>query len=252
MAKFVNVKKISAISKEKENYNKDIEESINSGTELDESSISFKNIKKIEKSECVKSKKSKKNRKEKKIEKKKMKEIEEDLKTEKKKIQKGIPEIIPFLDIDDNEAFKTKNGFMDIYQISSYDISSMNIYETKNGILSFAKLLRVYKKNMKIVSMNFPTNTQIQKDYIKRKISKCKDQYRCEELKKEFQKLEAIERLRSDREYYIFIFAKDEEDLNNKRNSILKAGKNLGVNSVDIEKKIKIIYKLNNMNSKII
>ncbi|GEM_PF-995252 len=252
MAKFVNIKKISSTKNEKKNYNEDIEESVNSEIELEDNSISFKNIKKVSKDENTNSKKDKKSRKERKVEKKRLREMEEDLKAEKKKIKKSIPELMPILDMEENEAFKTKDGFMDIYQINSYDISSMNIYEAKTGILSFTKLLRGYKKNLKIVSMNFPTNTQTQKDYIKRKINKCNDKYRCEELKKELQKLEAIERLRSDREYYIFIFAKDEEDLDDKINLVLKAGKNLGINSMDKEKKLKIIYKLDNMNSKII
>jgi len=252
MAKFVNIKKISSTKKEKKNYNEDIEESVNSEIELEDNSISFKNIKKVSKDENTNSKKDKKSRKERKVEKKRLRAIEEDLKAEKKKIKKSILELMPLSDMEENESFKTKDGFMDIYQISSYDISSMNIYEAKTGILSFTKLLRGYKKNLKIISMNFPTSTQTQKDYIKRKINKCNDKYRCEELKKELQKLEAIERLRSDREYYIGIFAKDEEDLDNKRNLVLKAGKNLGINSIDEEKKLKIIYKLNNMNSKII
>ncbi len=252
MAKFVNVKKLSDIEKEKNNYNKDIEESVNKDLELENNSISFKDIRKLSKDKNKNSEKNKKSRKEVKEEKKKTKEIERDLKEEKKKIQKMIPELIPLLDIEENGAFKTKEGFMDIYQINSYDISSMNMYEAKSGILSFTKLLRMYKKNLKIGSMNFPTDTQVQKDYVKRKINKCNDKYRCEELKKEFQKLEAIERLRSDREYYVFIFAKDEEDLESKRKLILKAGKNLGINSIGNEKKLKIIYKLDNMNSKII
>ena len=140
---------------------------------------------------------------------------------------------------------------IDIYQIPSFDILSMNIYEAKGGILAFTKLLKMYKSNLKIIAMNFPTNTQVQKDFIRRMINSCNDEVREEWLEKEYRRLEAIEVLRSDREYYCMIFAEDEKDFENKKDLLLRCSKNLGLMNIDCEKKLKIMYKLNNMNSKI-
>ena len=64
----------------------------------------------------------------------------------------------------------------------------MNIYEAKGGILAFTKLLKMYKSNLKIIAMNFPTNTQVQKDFIRRMINYCNDEVREEWLEKEYQK----------------------------------------------------------------
>ena len=238
VARFVNVKKLEEVKREKVTYENDIENMVN---EKDKNSSHF-NIGKIKK---VKS------RKEIREERKREKEIKKDLKKETKKIKKNIPDLSPLEDINDNNAIRTKDGIIDIYQIPSFDISSMNIYEAKGGILAFTKLLKMYKSNLKIIAMNFPTNTQVQKDFIRRMINSCNDEVREEWLKKEYRRLEAIEVLRSDREYYCMIFANDEKDFESKNEMLLRCSKNLGLMRIDREKKLKIIYKLNNMNSKI-
>ena len=47
------------------------------------------------------------------------------------------------------------------------------------------------------------------------------------------------------------IFAEDEKDFESKNELILRCSRNLGLMKIDREKKLKIKYKLNNMNSKI-
>lgn len=244
MARFVKVRKLEEVKKDKVNYNDDFEEIGNKKRDH----FNIGNIKKV-KSE--KSKENKKTRKELKEERKREKEIKKDLKKEDKKIKKNIADLLPLEDINDNDSIKAKEGIIDIYQIPSFDISSMNIYEAKNGILAFTKLLKMYKSNIKVIAMNFPTNTQVQKDFIRRKINSCDDEVRSEWLQKEYRRLEAIEALRSDREYYCMIFAEDEKDFENKKELLMRCSKNLGLMKIDREKKLKIIYKLNNMNSKI-
>ena len=247
VARFVNVKKLEEVKREKVTYENDIENMVN---EKDKNSSHF-NIGKIKKVKSNEANKVKKSRKEIREERKREKEIKKDLKKETKKIKKNIPDLSPLEDINDNNAIRTKDGIIDIYQIPSFDISSMNIYEAKGGILAFTKLLKMYKSNLKIIAMNFPTNTQVQKDFIRRMINSCNDEVREEWLEKEYRRLEAIEVLRSDREYYCMIFANDEKDFESKNEMLLRCSKNLGLMRIDREKKLKIIYKLNNMNSKI-
>ena len=247
VARFVNIKKLEEVKREKVTYENDIENMVN---EKDKNSSHF-NIGKIKKVKSNDSNKAKKSRKEIREERKREKEIKKDLKKETKKIKKNIPDLSPLEDINDDNAIRTKDGIIDIYQIPSFDISSMNIYEAKGGILAFTKLLKMYKSNLKIIAMNFPTNTQVQKDFIKRKLNSCDNEVRKEWLEKEYRRLEAIEILRSDREYYCMIFADDEKDFENKKELLLRCSRNLGLISIDREKKLMIMYKLNNMNSKI-
>lgn len=248
MTKFIKVKKLEEVKKEKVTYDNDIEDMIKEKSEEKEGYFSFSKIKKLKSNEKSKVKKSRKERIE---ERKREKEIKKDLKKENKKIQKSIPDLLPLEDINDNDTIRTNYGIIDFYQIPSFDISSMNIYEAKGGILAFTKLLKMYKDNLKIIAMNFPTNTQLQKDFIKRKINSCDNEIRREWLEKEYRRLEAIEVLRSDREYYCMIFAEDEKDFESKNELILRCSRNLGLMKIDREKKLKIKYKLNNMNSKI-
>ena len=177
MTKFIKVKKLEEVKKEKVTYDNDIEDMIKEKSEEKEGYFSFSKIKKLKSNEKSKVKKSRKERIE---ERKREKEIKKDLKKENKKIQKSIPDLLPLEDINDNDTIRTNYGIIDFYQIPSFDISSMNIYEAKGGILAFTKLLKMYKDNLKIIAMNFPTNTQLQKDFIKRKINSCDNEIRRE------------------------------------------------------------------------
>lgn len=248
MAKFIKVKKLEEEKKEKVTYDNDIEEMLKEKSKEKEGYFSFGKIKKLKSNESSKVKKSRKERIE---ERKREKEIKKDIKKENKKIQKNILDLLPLEDINDNDTIRTNYGIIEFYQIPSFDISSMNIYEAKGGILAFTKLLKMYKDNLKIIAMNFPTNTQVQKDFIKRKINSCDNEIRREWLEKEYRRFEAIEVLRSDREYYCMIFSDDKKDFENKKDLVLRCSKNLGLIKIDREKKLKIMYKLNNMNSKI-
>ena len=72
----------------------------------------------------MKEKLSLKERKElKKQEKNKIKQEKKELKEEHKKVQRVVSDLLPFLNVTEDDYFKTKNGYMDIYQIKSKDLN---------------------------------------------------------------------------------------------------------------------------------
>lgn len=196
-----------------------------------------------------KEKKIKKNKE--KLEMKEKKEKERKLKLENRKVERKFIEFSQLLDIDDNNNILLKEGLLDIFRLNSIDISGMNEYESHGSILSFTSLLKKYHENMKVVAMNFPTDTSVQKRYLQRKMKSADTESKFISLQKSYRQLLGIEQYRSDRQYYLFIFADNEKEMNNRRTEIISAGRKMGIERVDIEKKIKILYKLNNMNSKI-
>lgn len=204
----------------------------------------FKKIKakRINKKEIKKQRKEEK--KLKKLEKKKKKE-------ELKKVYYKTKELLPLLSVTEKENFKCKDEYLDMLQIESMDINSMNEYDIRAYILSLTSLLKIYLDDIKIISMNFPANTQIQQNYMNKKIKECNNDVHFKFLNIKKEQLEAIERIRTNREYYIMIYGQSEEELEKNKSMLFSSSASIKINEINIEKKIKILKKLNNMNSKI-
>lgn len=197
-------------------------------------------------------------RKEKKENKKKLKEIKKQekeeirkLNIEDKKIFKETKDNISIISLSEYGYFKTKTGYLDLLQIESIDIKGMSEVEYNTLILSFTKLLKAYTSDMKIISMNYPADTGRQQDYLNKIISKCDNKNHMMFLEHRLKQLQIIEEKRTNREFFLMIFGKDDKDIINNREIALTSCRELQVYDIDTEKKIKILKKLNNMNSKV-
>ncbi|CAM2078515.1 MAG: hypothetical protein NSGCLCUN01_02711 [uncultured Clostridium sp.] len=202
--------------------------------------------------------KVKEKRKNKKEIKKKMKEEklakkleEKNRKEEFKKIQHKVKEILPLCYVTEKDNFKCKEEYSDIFQIESMDINAMNDYDIKMYILSLTNMLKIYVDDIKIISMNFPANTQVQQDYVNKKIKECKNKVHLKFLQERLKQLEAIERIRNNREYYIEVYGTTEEELEKNKATLISSSASIRIYEIELDKKIKIKKKLNNMNSKI-
>nr|WP_278679999.1 hypothetical protein [Clostridium paraputrificum] len=213
------------------------------------SAINKRKVKKLNKKKLKEQKKIDKKRI--KAEKKREQEDKKKLLKEDKKVYSETKEKLEILSMTEEGYFKTKTGFLDIFQIESMDIKGMNEIEARTVILSFAYMLKVYNEDLKIISMNYPTNTKIQQAYLEKKIKECTDKNYLYFLEKSLKQLRLVEKVRSDREFYSMIFAKDKKEMGDNRENILSNSKSIGVYEIDTEKKIKIFRKLNNINSKV-
>lgn len=174
-----------------------------------------------------------------------------DFKKAKNSIYKYILEVLPILDFDEKGRIITKDGYMDIYQIHTTDIYSFNEYEANLHIFTLIAFLRNYTNDFKLIGMNFPVDTSIQQEYVKRKINESKNETHKVFLKKKLEELAFLEQYRTNREYYLMIFL-DNEKKHLMENIIKNQTKIFCIKPIDIDKKVKILFKLNNLNSKII
>ncbi|MCB2309252.1 hypothetical protein LGL08_22195 [Clostridium estertheticum] len=186
--------------------------------------------------------------------KKEKKEIKQASKKEKEKIKQipsKVTDVLPFLDIK-NDYIIQKDEVMDIIEIEGKDILSLTVNELERDINIFHTFYKTVKIDTKLVSMNFPVNAQKQKDYIDYKISKTNNQIYKVFLKDKKNELEYLEKNRTNKEYYLFLFAPSIEILKAVKKTVNRTISNaLNTRSLTIEKKKLILYKLNNKNSKI-
>lgn len=186
-----------------------------------------------------------------KLKRKKEKEDEKQLQRADKNVYNETKENISIISLSEYGYFKTQTGYLDILQIESIDIKSMSDVEYNTYILSFTNLLKVYSEDIKIISMNYPADTSRQQQYLNKKISKCTNPNHMKFLKHRMKQLQTIESQRTNREFFLMIFGKDDKEMINNRDLALSSNRELEVFEIDVEKKIKVLRKINNMNSSI-
>lgn len=173
-------------------------------------------------------------------------------KEDKPIIKKSIADIIPVIDLSASGFIELRNGeFMEILQLSTKDVYSLNEEDKNLNIYSFAFFLQSYLEDMKIVPLNFPVDTTIQQQHIQRKLERTDNQLYVPFLKKKLEELRFIEKNRTNREYYLFLYSESEFTLKNKAIQVERLlQRTTPISLLSEEKKIAILYKLNNLNSK--
>lgn len=173
----------------------------------------------------------------------------EEKKTEQEVKKVLVSEIFPVIAGDEKEScFLMENGtYMDMFQISCKDLiaSSADIITFDN--YTWDIFYKTYARDIKIVSFNFPTDTQEQREYISHKLYNTANPVFLDMLSDKLQEAEYIAKSRKDREFVLMFFAASLDDLREKRAVIFG---NLSrpavplVRRITYEKKEKILYKL--------
>lgn len=212
----------------------------------------FDDIKIEKEKKNIKVKLTKEEKKIKKEEKKQKKLELKEIRKANKDVLASTKDLLGFVDVDDDDSIIMKNGYLDIFQIDSKDIYSLTDVETTLNIYNFIAFLRSYPFDIKLITMNFPVNTLKQQEFIKKKIKECDNEKYYYELIEELEQLVYLESTRQNREFYIMIFIKDTEEKESIKRTLFRS-QNIAVQLIplDLEKKLKILFKLNNPNTKL-
>ena len=135
---------------------------------------------------------------------------------------KSINDIIPIVDTFKG-CFKLKDGtFMDIVQVKCKDLVNASESDVNFDMYSLTKLYRAYTDDLKIISLNFPTNTKSQQIYFQHKINHTANPLLKNILNEKYEKLVDDELHSTNREHYIMYFGKTYERLLNNLNTIMQ------------------------------
>ena len=169
-----------------------------------------------------------------------------------KKVLSSFADISPIVDITDSEFFEMRNGeFMEILQITSKDIYSLNETDKDNDIYSLAHFFQAYLPAVKVIPLNTPVNLEIPKRHVMRDIRRNQNPYYLPHLEKKLRDLEFLENNRTDREFFLFIYGNHEKAmLENKVHARKLMARSNPLIELQLEKKLSILYQLANLNSK--
>ena len=170
------------------------------------------------------------------------------------KIDRMIPELIPIVDYDDLlGCFRLRDDrFLDIMQLECKNLATMSRDEKQIDILRYSKLYKTYSGDLKIVGINYPTDTTSQLAYLQHKLEQTENPFYKKRLSEKIREMEAISKNYFDREYFVFVFAADEAELRDNRNILMATlanGAEHLLRRIDKEKKIQLLSKINNKNT---
>lgn len=169
-------------------------------------------------------------------------------------VPKSTADLLPQAKYDtENECFLLQDGtYLNLVEIQSKDLSNLSQSELEFDEIRFEKFYKIYAGDIKIVTLNYPCNTEEQQLYNERKAKQSNNQRTKYWLEKRRQELIWIAKNKTSREFYIMYFSKNlEENLKNISTikNTLGTGKDGMVENMTMEKKCQIFSKLNNKNT---
>lgn len=150
----------------------------------------------------------------------------------------------------DIQAFNMKNGeYMDILTINTHDVTAGSADENYMNIYSFMKFYRTYGADIKIVAMNLPVSTIDQQHYLEHKINSCENPIYRRELEIELSTQKKIEEQLLELTFCLFVYADTAEKMISNRNRIINNFKyDATIGKIQMEQKLRIVFRLHNKN----
>ena len=173
-------------------------------------------------------------------------------KEKRAKVISSFADITPIIDIAEFDYLEMRNGeYMEIIQVTSKDIYSLNESDKDNDIFSLSYLFQAYIPDMKLVPLNTPVNLELKKNSVIRNIRKCPIPSHIPLLETKLSELEFIEENRTNKEYFFFIYGDSVRNLQENKMQLKKLlGRSNPIIELDLQKKINVLYQLSNLNSK--
>lgn len=167
-------------------------------------------------------------------------------------VKPTVAELMPIVDITENDAFEMRDGtYLDIVQLTSKDIYSLNEEEKDHDVFSLAYLLQAYTYPLKVVPLNTPLSLERQKISIERQIRQNQTLSYLPFLLKKKQELEYLEEHRTNRDYLLFFYADDERTLRERKTHLYKLLRRSNpMRELTLDQKVHVLYQLNNPNTK--
>lgn len=176
-------------------------------------------------------------------------------KKKKQRVLRQTSDILPFLRMEKDHIVLKNNALMDILQITPQDILSKTDHERQLLTFTRTKFFRSYFPDIKEVGLNFPTSTAEQQQYWRKKRVKAEaagNALRVQFIDRKLFELTYLEKERTNREFFLFIYATNENELFDLRQQAIKGYQQaFSLQQLTNEKKQNIIFYLNNLNSKL-
>lgn len=173
-------------------------------------------------------------------------------KSKKTAVKSSFADIAPIIDVTHNDFFEMRNGeYLEILQIETKDIYSLNASDLENDISNLMMFYTAFNDDFKIVPLNVPMSLEQQKRYMYKKLKTNKNPAYEKFLQARMKEFENLEKYRTSRAYFLFVYSDDEKKLLEKIHQLrglLSRSNPLTV--LSLENKMHILFQMFNPNTK--
>lgn len=155
--------------------------------------------------------------------------------------------VFPIRDYQDGFFLTDDNRIIDLFQIQGRSYYDSSDDEVDALVSDYTKMLRRYSADMKLIGMNYPTNTKLQQAFLAYKLKQPELEQYEDLLTEKLETLRTLERTTTDREAFLMLFARDKNQYEILCH-ILEKVTAFSIKPISREKKENIIFQLNNMN----
>ena len=185
---------------------------------------------------------------------KKKKFWKREAKKKKPRLPKTVLNLVPIRKYDTKvEAFTLENGkVMDILRVIPRDLVNISDEDLGAEIVNLIKIYKTIDVDLKFISMNFPLNTQYQRDSLFYYKTKVEDEVRQKWIDRQIEELNLSDSNILTREFYLVFFGDNKEQFIKNKETIQKfagSGRIKLVSNLTQSEKIHVITNLNNMNT---
>jgi len=170
------------------------------------------------------------------------------------KVIKSNLSILPIRHYDQElDCFMLEDGScMDILQIIPRDVNNLSNDELQREVYSLIRSYKTIGSDIKIVSMNFPLNTEKQRDILKQHYDKAEDEVRRKWISRQIEELKTVDANIHTSNFYLFYFGNNKDDFLRNRENIDKymcSGFDKIAEHVSMHQRVQILIKICNMNN---
>lgn len=169
-------------------------------------------------------------------------------KTEKQKVQRTTVDLLGIREYTGGHFVMQDDSIMDIFRLIGRNLQTAEESDVQRQIYQNARYYRMQHGDIKIVTLNYPTNTGTQQAHLQRRLEVTEDPVHRELLLDEIAALQYLEEYREEIVNFVFLFASSEKDYNEQR-QILLSSSGFSVMTLDREAKVTLLRKLCNMNT---
>lgn len=161
---------------------------------------------------------------------------------------KSIAKLIPIVGIEEGGIFKLENGqYCDIYSITTSDLLSCSTDDFSFLVALWEVFYRKFSFDMKLISLNAPTDTRIQQKYIEHKLATNQVAEYTEFLEDKLEQLKNIQATQTDRLFFLMFFAASIDEYKDGHALISQMLVNNNLAEIlPLESKLSVLERLNN------
>ncbi len=155
---------------------------------------------------------------------------------------------------EENYGIMKDGSIADFMQILCKNLYNASDDELAYDNLKWEKLFMTYPGDLKYIVLNFPVDVSLQFSHIKHIAARTDNPVLFHMLEDEYDRLDYVQTKTTDRDYYLMFYAADYMqylDRKAKIKGILNQGGMPLVAEIPYEKKLQVLYKLNNLNGAI-